>query len=108
MKYIKLFESDDFLPLPETKNFSIYYDIYSEKSVEKFDIALEKLGVKNAFYDNIFKLPKVVKKSGVCYLLIDDWEFYVFDKIPTHHDKWIYGGEIHISEYDLNVKKYNL
>ena len=110
MKYLKTFE---------THFYGIYYKIFIDGSIDKFLIALKKLGYYEDFHDEWKDWQDVhedsVKyfKKDILYLLIgkhysgkpmfivrsDDSEFRVEGK---------YMGEIHIEDYEVESDKYNL
>ena len=126
--------NENFTPLSQHGDNStkrIYYKIYSYKSIQKFNIALDKLGIKNLFYkhynedelNDILEYDELV--DGVVYLLIDffdngdplfndivDFEIITNDEsVNPQYDNFYgrdYGGEIYIDDYELGANKYNL
>jgi len=109
MKYLKKFESksESFEPIPIIHKFSIYYKIYVDKSIDKFDIALTKLGIKSFFYDNYSgSLRKIIKNDIINLVIIDNFTFFIEKAFDLN--SFDYYGEIHIDEYEVDSKKYNL
>jgi len=64
-----------------------YYKINMDKSIDKFNIALEKLDMKELFYD--FFNENDVPLSDIVYLIIDGDVFYLNDK-----PEFEFGGEV--------------
>jgi len=109
MKHLKIFESktDTFLPIPETTKSRIYYKIYVDKSIDKFNIALDKLGIKSVFYDNLnTSLKKIVKNNIIYLVIIDNISFFIEKNFDLNG--FVYCGEIYIDDYEVDSNKYNL
>lgn len=122
MKYIRTFESmNEIIPIPkESKNdFLIYYKIHSDKSIEKLNVALDKLNIKDEvykYYTFMETLMKKVLKTDVVYLCIDTTYIHqilnTVDEIKEEFygkfDDFIFGGDIYVEDYEVDSKKYNL
>lgn len=80
---------DNFKKIPESEEANIYYKIKMDKSIDKFNIALEKLNMKSLFYEFFDKSD--VPESDIIYLIIDGNVFYLDDNIPEFFE---FGGEI--------------
>lgn len=125
MNYLKRFES--------YKTKIPYYKIFIDKSFDKFVIALEKLGIKEKLFDEwhitdneyayeyIIPENKKYFEKDILYLtIIDDFQKYKTDHycvVSSINDitEWIddtdkleYKGEIHVENYELTAKRYNL
>jgi len=127
MKYIKKYEDliNNFTPLDDEKR--IYYKIHVDNSIRKLEIALDKLGIKKMFYrffdyeSDYYK--QKIENNAVIYLLIDFYinengiadnnieivtdESEVDPKYDNFHDR-NYGGEIFVTDQDVESNKYNL
>jgi len=126
MKYLKTFEYN-------LSNKSIYYKIIIDGSFDKFTIALEKLGMLESFlfdwdindFDDIEVESKYLFSNEYIYLAIAKSEYsnrrYITDFTPTNFivrryitdfpdsiQKFEYGGEIKIEDYEIDSKKFNL
>jgi len=132
MKYLKSFENKDkFITITQKNKYcrNIYFYLLYVDSIEKFNFALDKIGIKDDFYGDIWSeqnhidiyiTPKLEQKK--LYLSVDYWSgtFEVFDHEPSDYEllamrdddekncKIIYGGEVHVSDLDLDLNKYNL
>jgi hypothetical protein len=124
MKYIKTYEGLDLK--------GKYYKIHVRKSLERFDIALEKMGVKEMFYINwslekiedIFdENQKTILDNDIIYfLIINDYTYLyrnsLYEINKVYQDiisssgviakKLEYGGEIFVEDYEIDSRKYNL
>ena len=108
MKYIKLFESTDTI---------IYYKIEVKKSMDRLNIALDKLGLKDAFYyKKRNEILVTVNFYNIIYLIVRvignsilfDAEVSPDDIRTIYDDNIEYGGEIKIEDYEVSANKYNL
>lgn len=132
MKYLKSFENKDKLIKMTDKNRytrNIYYYLLYVDSIEKFDFALDKIGIKDDFYADIWQDKNSVEvyiitkldRDKKLYLSVDFWSatFEPFDHEPSDEElvsmrdddrncKIIYGGEITIHDYEVDANKYNL
>jgi hypothetical protein len=132
MRYIKHFDKSSFKPIPINKHdVIIYYKLNIDKSVIKFNVALDKLGVKDFFYSNWINIDQQyeqtffdeeMSKFDVIYLSVD----YGNDTIDYFKNKpyndtllslrdeddrdvnIIYGGEISIPDFYVDKEVYNL
>jgi len=133
MKYIKTFENKEkFIKMTDKNklNRNIYYYLLYVDSIEKFDFALDKIGIKDDFYDDIwgaqvnideYIIPKLEKDKKI-YLSVDYFieNFDVFNHEPSDEKlvslrddndrkcKIIYGGEISVYDYEIIANKFNL
>ena len=118
-KFEKFIPDEDGFTLPE-KDVIYFYEIYVEKSIDKFNVALEKLGVKKYFYNSYdnwkerlnFYL-RMVSDNDRIILIVDGNSFILensYDELEFHYnfDEFTYGGKIKIKDYEVGVNKYNL
>lgn len=127
MRYIKTYEDliNNFIPLDDEKR--IYYKIHTNNSIRKLEIALDKLGIKKMFYrffnhdSDIYK--RTIENNAIIYLLIDFYtnkngaidnkieiitdEVEVDPKFYNFNNRK-YGGEIFVTDQDVEANKYNL
>lgn len=119
-KYIKNFNESS-----ENENIGKYYKIFIDGSLEKFEIALKKLGYYKQFcYDwGIELYPEDIMpenleyfENDIVYLSVrkipSPWQrmqFGVNNEWNTNYDDYYkYAGEVHIKDYEIMAKKYNL
>jgi hypothetical protein len=120
MKYIKNFENID-------SNVNCYYKIIIDGSFDKFLVALEKLGIKDDFFQDwgIFcfddihdDFKKYFKNKSLCLVIyktyfstikyivrrnLQDFPFNIIDLV-----KYNYKGVITVEDYEVDANKYNL
>ena len=129
---MKILKFNETVNLSKPDDYNIYYKIFINGSFDKFVIALEKLGIKNDFFiqwdienfDDIMPENQeyFINKEFI-YLFIEFNEntgedHYFIDndlhkiKIWTQEEEEkierVYGGEMYIEDYEVDVKKYNL
>jgi len=122
MKIKKFNESTDtFKPL-KVEDKKIYYKIKVDNSFIKFEIALDKLGIKKMVmshydFDNTY-IKDIIANNVYVYVFIDffknrlgqdTYEICVQDRIfDTEIKTYTNGGDVFVSDYELAAKKYNL
>jgi len=111
---IKRFNEDS-LPFKHLKSDDerVYYKIKVDNSIRKFDIALNKLGLKKAVYRyygfNIEYFRYCIEDNIIIYLNItlnnSNMEFNILGMpIEGYTNK----GDVYVEDYELNANKYNL
>jgi hypothetical protein len=119
MKHLKTFEvKEESISLPD--NDIKYYKIEVKKSIDRFNIALDKIGVRELFYDdfNIRQFEYVIIKNDIIYFIIDavdsieyGYNFKIeekFSNLKKFYDEINFGGVITIEDYEVAANKYNL
>lgn len=100
--------------IPPIKDEYVYYKIYTDKSIDKFKIALNKLGVSKEFFSEFEEIENSrIFVTDFIYFIICDGDFYIeedFENLKEHYNfnDFIYGGEIRIEDYEVKTYKYNL
>jgi hypothetical protein len=89
------------------KHIKFYYSIHMEKSIIKFNIALEKLKIKEKFYNYLGEND--IPNADIVYLIFDDKgfsveEFVDFDSQNYYKDM----GDIYVEDWEVSAIKYNL
>ena len=111
---------DNFIPLNMSLD-RMYYKVHIDKSIDKLNTALNKLGILKKFYD-YYIIKKAIDRfveNNVIYLLIDFYDHGDYDidvitdyaHINTQYDNIYgrkYGGEIFVKDYEIEASKYNL
>ena len=128
MKYIKKYEEieneNNFIPVPKDGTTVIYYKIVTNKSITIFNLILDKLEIKDLFYDCFNRSDEVdfvneeVEKYNFLFITVDygDSMVEINNKKPTkkYLDKFydglkiIDGGEVSLFDYEIRSIKYNL
>jgi len=126
---ITLFENfkNTFIPINMNGLERIYYKIKIDNSIKKLDFALDKLKLKNLFYQdyNLFHTLKIIDGVDIIYLLFDRYEdgSWSFDIITdenfinkmnftttSEYDIYgrTFGGEINVTNKDIKLNQFNL
>jgi hypothetical protein len=113
MKIKKYYENSlTFEPLKVDDEF-VYYELQVDNSIRKFELALDKIGVRNAFeryynFDlNAYKWK--IEKNIIIYLNITIEEKNImFNLLDEPFTGYHYKGYVKIEDYELDSDKYNL
>jgi len=116
MKLRRFNEQDTFTPLTSfklSKNDSVYYKLNVNNSIRKFEIILDKLGIKKMvyrFFDfDLDKYKKKIEDNSVIYILIDFFgDEYDLELITVEPKSEKYGGEVSAEDYEVRANKFNL
>jgi hypothetical protein len=122
MKILRFNENQDtFRPL-KVEDKRIYYKIHVDNSFRKFEVALDKLGIRKmvkSYYDfDDTYINNIIENNIDVYVFIDffknrigqdDYEICVTSDQPGRDiEKYINGGEVFSSDYEVAANKYNL
>ena len=122
MKHIKTYENN-FIPIPfHDDNVRLYYKIYTLKDINRFNIILDKLKIRNDFYreyNDIKYVKNILNKSKSTYLLVDKFDNQLVVELLNDVTNWMinnadsfydrdFGGDIFLSDYEMTSNKYNL
>ena len=123
MKIRRFNESQDtYTPLTSfklSKKDKVYYKLNVDNSIRKFEIILDKLGIKKMvyrFFDfDLDKYRNKIEDNSVIYILIDffgdDYDLdLIVDDPKNDNDSNIrkYGGEVFVDDLEVDAKKYNI
>ena len=99
-------KNNNFKKIPKSEA-NCYYIIHMEKSIEKFNIALDKLKFKNEFYKYFDETN--IPISDKLYLIFEDTTFYINDNLSSNELLYSkYYGQIYVSDLEVYTQKYNL
>ena len=112
----------------ESRERGKYYKLFIDKSIEKFELAIKKLGYYQEFCydwgidDNFMYIMKnnngvdetynLLINNDIIYLFVrqhltdNKKEFTINDN--ANYSKEEYCGEVHIEDYELAADKYNI
>ena len=122
MKIRRFNEQDTYTPLTSfklSKKDKVYYKLNVDNSIRKFEIILDKLGIKKMvyrFFDfDLDKYRNKIEDNSVIYILIDffgdDYDLdLIVDDPKNDNDSNIrkYGGEVFVDDLEVDAKKYNI
>jgi hypothetical protein len=119
MKIRRFNEQDTYTPLTSfklSKEDKIYYKLHVDNSIRKFEIALDKLGIKKMVYRffefDLDKYRNKIEDNSVIYILIDFFgDNYNLDLIvndPKNDNDIKFGGEVFVTDNEIDAKKYNI
>lgn len=92
----------------------VYYEIQVDNSFRKFELALDKIGIKKAFnryyqFDIIGYFKSTVENNIVLFLNITIINGRLdFNLMRTPSPGYVNKGHIKVEDYELNANKFNV
>ena len=97
------FKNEKFITIPDEDDIKIYYKVYSNKSIDRLNVALDKLELDSSDEDAD---KQDCLKNDVVYIFIEN-NFWGVDEYKPD-ESFLYGGEIDVYDWEVNAKKFGL